>query len=117
MLKAQYGITASADSDVVTNWVSATGTWQNPASSDVPRIKAIRIVVVSRSAEPAASVVSSACTNANGIANTGPCSFQDAESPVIDLSNIPVMSGKTWQNYRYRVYQSVIPLRNVLWSY
>jgi type IV pilus assembly protein PilW len=117
MLKAQYGITASADSDVVTNWVSATGTWQTPASSDVPRIKAIRIVVVSRSAEPAASVVSSACTNANGIANTGPCSFQDAESPVIDLSNIPVMSGKTWQNYRYRVYQSVIPLRNVLWSY
>jgi type IV pilus assembly protein PilW len=117
MLKAQYGITASAGSDVVSNWVNATGIWQNPAFSDLPRIKAIRIVVVSRSAEPAASAVSNACTNANSIVNTGPCSFQDAESPVIDLSNIPVMSGRTWQNYRYRVYQSVIPLRNVLWSY
>jgi len=117
MLKAQYGITASAASDIVTNWVSATGTWQNPTFADLPRIKAIRVVVVSRSVEPAVGTVSSACTNSNSIVNTGPCSFQDAESPVIDLSTIPVMSGKTWQNYRYRVYQSIIPLRNVLWSY
>ena len=118
MLKAQYGITDSSDSDVVTSWVSATGpTWANPTPDVLPRIKAIRVAVVSRSPEPAATSVTSPCTNANGVANTGPCSFQDADSPVINLSNVPVPTGKTWRNYRYRVYHSVIPLRNVLWNY
>ena len=50
------------------------------------------------------------------VANTGPCSFQDAAAPVIDLSGITVATGKTWRNYRYRVLKAVIPLRNVIWS-
>lgn len=117
-MKAQYGITASAASDVVTNWVNATGaTWTVPSAVNVPRIKAVRIAVVARSKEGASGLVTAACTNAAGVANTGPCSFQDAEAPVIDLSATSVPAGKTWQNYRYRVYQSVIPLRNVAWNY
>jgi len=118
MLQAQYGISDKADSDVVTSWQNASGpTWSAPAAADVPRIKAIRVAVVSRSVEPGGSQVSAPCTNAAGVANNGPCSFQDADSPVIDLSNVPVAPGKTWRHYRYRVYHSVIPLRNVLWNY
>lgn len=117
-MQAQYGITASAASNVVTNWVDATGgTWTTPNAATIPRIKAVRIVVVARSKEAAAGLVTAACTNAAGVASTGPCSFQDAEAPVIDLSATSVPAGKTWQNYRYRVYQSVIPLRNVSWNY
>jgi type IV pilus assembly protein PilW len=118
MLKAQYGITDSAASDVVTSWVNATGaTWSAPDAAAIPRIKAIRIAVVSRGTEPGIGTVTSACTNAAGVVNVGPCSFQDANSPVINLSAVPVPSGKTWQNYRYRVFHSVIPLRTVLWNY
>lgn len=117
MLKAQYGITDSADSDVVTSWVNATTSWATPDAAAIPRIKAIRVAVVSRSTEAGAGAVTSACTNAAGVANVGPCSFHDADSPVIDLSAVPVASGKTWQNYRYRVFHSVIPLRTVLWNY
>ena len=48
--------------------------------------------------------------------NTGPCTFEDAQAPVIDLSATSVPAGRSWRNYRYRVQQAVVPLRNVIWS-
>jgi type IV pilus assembly protein PilW len=122
MVQAQYGVSASAASDVVTQWVEPTGaTWgttatTGPTTANVARIKAVRLVLVARSKEAEAAQVSAPCTNANGVANTGPCSFQDAAAPVIDLSATTVAAGKSWRNYRYRVHQAVIPLRNVIWS-
>lgn len=116
-LKAQYGVTDSASSDIVTQWVDATGAWAAPGAVDIPRIKALRIVVVSRAPEVGAGNITSACTNAAGVANVGPCSFQDADAPVIDLSAVPVPAGTNWRNFRYRVFHSVIPLRTVLWNY
>lgn len=118
LMQAQYGISNSADSDVVTQWVEPTGaTWgATPSVADVARIKALRVVLVTRAREADATQVSAACTNAAGVANTGPCSFQDAAAPVIDLSGTTVAAGKTWRNYRYRVLKAVIPLRNVIWS-
>jgi type IV pilus assembly protein PilW len=117
-MHAQYGVSASAGSDVVAQWVDASGTtWGGtPTPDDVARIKALRVVVVTRARQPDADTVSTACTNANGVANTGPCSFQDASAPVIDLSATPVAAGRTWQNYRYRVLKAVIPLKTVIWS-
>lgn len=117
LMHAQYGISASAASDVVTSWVNASAGWTNPAAADAGRIKAVRVVLVSRSKEPASELVSAAsCTNTAGIVNTGPCNFDDAEAPVVDLSATTVPAGRSWRNYRYRVHQSVIPLRNVIWS-
>lgn len=118
LMQAQYGVSNSADSDVVTQWVEPTGaTWGGtPSVADVARIKALRIVLVTRAREADATQVSAACTNAAGVVNTGPCSFQDAAAPVIDLGGTAVAAGKTWRNYRYRVLKAVIPLRNVIWS-
>jgi len=117
LMHAQYGISSTSTSDVVASWVDASGaTWGAPTAADVALIKAVRVVLVSRSKQPDNAVVTAACTNAASVANTGPCSFTDAAAPVIDLSGTTVAAGKTWQNYRYRVQQAVIPLRNVIWS-
>lgn len=118
LLHAQYGVSSSATSDVVAEWVDAEGaTWGGtPAADDIARIKALRIVLVARAREPDASQVSAPCTNTAGLANTGPCSFEDASAPVIDLSAVPVPAGLSWRNYRYRVHAAVIPLRTVIWS-
>ncbi|KPF50283.1 hypothetical protein IP87_09820 [beta proteobacterium AAP121] len=121
LLQAQYGISADTSSDVVTNWVDAKTVgsidWSSPNSAQVGRIKALRIVIVSRSKEPAGEEVTPAsCTNDAGVVNVGPCSFNDAEAPVIDLSATSTPNGASWRRYRYRVQQAVIPLRNVIWS-
>lgn len=123
LMHAQYGISATGASDVVTTWVEPTGAWAfdagagTPTVANVARIKAVRVVIVTRSKEVDTALVTAAsCTNASAVVNTGPCSFQDANAPVIDLSGTAVAAGRTWRNYRYRVHQAVIPLRNVIWS-
>ena len=117
LVHAQYGVIAvGATDDEVTSWVSASGVWANPSASDAARVKAIRVVLVTRAREPDLAQVSLACTNGAGIANTGPCGFDDAQAPVIDVSGLTVAPGRDWQNYRYRTHTAVIPLRSVIWS-
>lgn len=118
LMRAQYGISSGAGSDIVTDWVAASGaTWGAPSAANAGRIKAIRVVLVTRSKEGDPQAVTAAtCTNGGGVVNTGPCSFDDAQAPVIDLSAVAVSSGRSWRNYRYRVHQAVIPLRNVIWG-
>jgi type IV pilus assembly protein PilW len=126
-LEAQYGIAAVGTykdtpipflSNAVTAWVDPVGAWAAPTPAAVVQIQAIRVVVVTRSREPevGAEVTPATCTNPAGVVNTGPCSFDDAAAPVINVSTVPVAADRTWRNYRYRVHQSVIPLRNVIWN-
>lgn len=118
LMHAQYGVSAAAASDVVVDWVNASGaTWGGtPAVADIGRIKALRVVVVSRAREPDPAEVTAPCTNAAGVVNTGPCSFEDAQAPAIDLSGVALPAGRSWRNYRYRVHSAIIPLRTVIWS-
>jgi len=116
-MHVQYGV-APVSSQVVNEWVNASGvTWGSTATTPTPanllRIKAIRLVLVARSGKREVSNVTATCTNQAGI-NNGPCAWQDTAgnpAPLIDLSGIA-----DWQRYRYKVYQTVIPLRNMIWA-
>lgn len=99
MLKAQYGI-APADSDTIDTWKSGAAT----TAEEFARIKAIRVAIVARSREPDNQVVTGAA----------PTIFDGALN--LDLSGTSVPSGKTWQNFRYRVHETVTPLRNAAWN-
>lgn len=109
-LKAQYGI-SDAGSQVVNNWVSATngggaGNWATPLVADLKRIKAIRLAVVARSPlRERLAPGATACTTTT----VAPTSWPGG--PAIDLSNDP-----DWRCYRYRTFETVVPLRNVLWA-
>lgn len=118
-LQAQYGVSASANSNQVTQWVDATGGWATPSVANRNRIKAVRIAIVARSGNLERENVTEACSSTEEAAPTGLCSW-DATSaapsvaspaPAIDLSN-----DSNWQQYRYRVYDTIIPLRNPIWS-
>lgn len=122
-MHVQYGITASAASDTIAEWRNATddtaaggSNWAAPSASLAARIKAVRVVVVARAKEPEATAVSNTCTNGGAVVNYGPCAFDDASSPQIDLRSVPTPAGRTWQNYRYRAHTTVVPLRTVIWS-
>ena len=117
-LQAQYGISAAETTQQVTDWVDASGTWANPAFQDQGRIKAVRIAVVARSQMQEKDEVqgsATSCSNASGTNPKGPCAWKDTAAdpaPIIDLSTNP-----NWKRYRYRVYDTIVPLRNVMWQF
>lgn len=112
-IQAQYGV-APAASQQVTEWVDATGTWASPTPADVKRIKAVRVAIVARSAQLEKEAVSAACSSTTAANPTGVCAWAGttaSPAPLIDLSNIP-----NWQRYRYKVFETIVPLKNVIWA-
>jgi type IV pilus assembly protein PilW len=125
-LKAQYGIAASATSATVTSWVGSdsgstwTTTWAPGVltQANAQLIRAIRLLVVARSGNRETTTVTGACTSGA----KGPCPWPNTVTgdPVIDLTKVAVPSGADatteWQHYRYKIYTTVVPIRNILWN-
>lgn len=122
--QAQYGFDARVGQQalpMVTKWANKmldiNGDSIVGNSPDIKRILAIRIAVVSRNHHPDLAV--------NGICNTAssPSWMAGNEtSGILETTSIDVSknSDKTdvsnWACYRYKVMQSVIPIKNLLWS-
>lgn len=114
-IQAQYGVSALPNSNIVTQWVDATGQWANINNADFRnRIKAVRIAVVARNGliEPAA--VTATCSSLTALAPTGLCAW--AGTAVSPAPAINLAADANWTRYRYRVYESIIPLRNVIFA-
>jgi type IV pilus assembly protein PilW len=106
-LQAQYGIAATANSEIVTSWVDATGaTWAAPTVANRNRIKAVRIALVARNNLLERDVVSQACSGGA----TGPARVCAWGGDV----NLVASLGADWNRYRYRTYEVIVPLKNVL---
>jgi type IV pilus assembly protein PilW len=125
-LQAQYGVSSAAGVQDIQKWVEPVfgGTYEtnwDPGNLDedkVKRIKAIRLAIVMRSPRLEAGVVTGTCTTNLGVVNNGPCAWEDtvptppaiaSPAPQIDLS-----ADANWQRYRYRVFQTIIPVRNII---
>jgi len=124
-IQAQYGISAAGlantDSNFnrVTQWVDATTAagWDAPTVTNRNRIKAVRIAVVARNEKMELTDVTTACTSTTAAAPTGLCAWAGSAAspaPTITLRNDP--DGTSWRRYRYRVFETIIPLRNVIWA-
>ena len=104
----------------MTSWVDAKGPdWANTATTPTKenrnRIRAIRIAVVARNGLLENTNVSYQCSSLTTANPTGLCTWDGSvtgsAAPAIDLSADP-----NWQRYRYRVYETVVPIRNIIWS-
>lgn len=111
-LQAQYGV-ADAGSLAVNRddqWIDATGIWKigtlAVGDGNGKRIKAIRVAVVARSSEYE-KPESGACA-------TTTSEMVDGWSTWANLSKVKELDN--WQCYRYKVVETVIPLRNVIWA-
>ena len=115
-IQAQYGVSATANSNQVTQWVNASGAiWAAPTVANRNRIKAVRIAVVARNAKIEPTTVTAACSSTTAAAPSGLCAWEGSvasPAPVIDLSQ----GDPNWRRYRYRVFETIIPLRNMIWS-
>lgn len=110
-LQAQYGISLKAEENTVDQWVNATGeTWSTPNNTNRKLIKAIRLAIVARNGLLEKESVSYPCSTTH----PGLCAWtgtSKSPAPTIDLSN-----RSDWQQYRYRVFTTIIPLRNIVWA-
>lgn len=123
-IQAQYGISNNllTPSNLVDQWVDATAPWDAPTTAARNRIKAVRVAVVARNGLLEKTNVSNPCSSLTSDAPTGLCAWSGTSAnpivaspaPAINLSNDP--DGTSWQRYRYRVFEAIIPLRNVIWS-
>jgi type IV pilus assembly protein PilW len=122
-LQAEYGIDTNGNTLIEDNeWTTAT-----PAGAAWLNVRAVRIAVLARSeqwdksanatdpsscsrnpqwtsgAGGALALTNFTMTNLDGSAGSADCS----ESPP---------SPSNWRRYRYRVYETVVPLRNIIWG-
>jgi type IV pilus assembly protein PilW len=110
-VQAIYGIAATSTSVPIAQWVPPTGAWDwtvltngSAASTDlIAQIRAIRIAVVARSAEWDKEDVSPAAWTLFG-------------DPVAVAAGATVSGTRSSaeQKYRYKVFDTTIPLRNLL---
>lgn len=122
-LQAQYGITNSVDANSsattsakylnqVGQWVDATNTYGSTMNLDNRnRIRAIRVAIVARDGAMQKDIVSQACNGALPGVNKV-CIWTSDETP----ASVYLGANPDWQMYRYKVFEAVIPLRNVLWN-
>jgi len=108
-LKMQYGVDTDGDNNVDT-WTAATGNYA-PANvlayvgADLRRIKAVRIGIIVRSDEFDRDAPTFDWTLFE-------CTTQEAA----DYTCPAALTGTLPANYRYRVYETIVPLRNPMWN-
>jgi type IV pilus assembly protein PilW len=114
-LQVQYGISSAANSNQVTSWVEPSGaTWAAPTVANRNLIKAVRIAVIARNTKIETYTVNTACSSTTAATPSGLCAWAGSvasPAPTVDLS-----AGANWERYHYRVFETIIPLRNMVWS-
>jgi type IV pilus assembly protein PilW len=123
LFRVQYGIDTNNDG-AVDLWVSPTADdWtdaipSHPAKNDAvwkaDTIKALRVAIVLRSDEPDRSLANAAnystpvpvFSGCENFSHSGDCNF-----------NISLPASNGTFGYRFRTYQSLLPMLNTVWSY
>lgn len=122
LMKAMYGRDTNGDG-VVDRYDDTLST-----AADWASVRVIRIAIVARSGQREKTPVTNSSptwdvgTSAT-IAATNNASHCGTVAPIhcyLDLTIPPASASATdvneWKNYRYKVYDTVIPVRNMLWS-
>jgi len=109
-LQAEYGVAVDSNAD---GQLDRLGSWQTAAPADMASVYAVRLAILARSRQAEKEKVTSTAPawaggsftmlDVGGTADTNP-----GDAVKGDPSN--------WRNYRYRVYETLVPIRNVVWG-
>jgi len=113
-MKAQFGIDTDGNG-LITD--TAPNEWTKVAPANWTTVRAIRIAVLVRSRnfeKPAASAADVAFLQASAPTWSGGAFAMHNVDGTADTN--PIGSPNNWRYYRYRVYEKVIPLRNMVWG-
>jgi type IV pilus assembly protein PilW len=124
-IKAQYGLDTRAsflpnDGLQVAAWsntmTDADGDGVIGGAGDYQRIAAIRIAVVARSKAPERPAAGAACSATTALPTVFGATQPAGVAPVKLTVNVAVAGDPVdWKCYRYRVFETIVPLRNSGW--
>ncbi len=105
-LQAEYGV----DTSVTTPPAGTVSSWTSVAPADWTKVLALRFAVLARSQQYEKTAVTTvAPTWANG-------AHSFAMFNVDGTTDSTPGDANDWRHYRYRVYESTVPLRNMIWG-
>jgi type IV pilus assembly protein PilW len=113
-LKAMYG---KGTGGVVDTWDNIT-----PATNaDWQKVLAVRLALVARSAQYEKDEVTPANPQWDvgtviAVTGTVACTTGSSKCLSLHVDNLSNPSDTEWKHYRYKVFDTVIPLRNMLWN-
>lgn len=119
-LKAEFGVDADANGQIT----DAPNEWTTVAPVDWTRVLAIRVAVLVRSTQFERSADTSA-SSPTGVTLLAPTHAAGGGTAPFVMTNVDGSADSfgpaqpdpnNWRYYRYRVYQKVIPLRNMIWG-
>ena len=76
----------------------------------VARIRAVRIALVARSSQPEKTVVTASAPGWMGSAVSGVTPANPTALPITPPASA---SGQSWQSFRYKTFQTIVPIRNI----
>lgn len=98
-MRAEYGQDANNPMDGILDGYGPT----TPSTAcGWLKTSAVRLALVARNTEPGNTAVTASAPTWAGSATTA-----------INLTGTTVASGKTWQNYRYKVFETTVPIQNI----
>lgn len=109
-LQAEYGI------DTNNNGRIEAGEWTTVdpvAAAQWANLLAVRMAILVRSGQYERDQVTQAIPGWSGSA-TSPLVVTNLDGTASNTT--PASPADNWKNYRYRVYETVVPLRNILWG-
>lgn len=98
-LRAQYGV-AAAGSETLEQWTDASGDFATLEATELPRVRALRLGIVTRSPQAEKPNAAGECEASLAM----PQLFGTEVDPGVD----------NWQCFRYRVSTVVVPMRNLV---
>lgn len=123
-LKAEYGMddgnnngtvqraTYAADDNIIDGYTSVSPTTQQGWQ----RVRSVRLAIVSRSLAAAKPLQGTTCDATPDYTDDANYQVRWARGPDAPSGRkIDVRTSADWRCYKYKVYESVVPLRNVFW--
>ncbi len=101
-MQAEYGVDANNDNMI------ASSEWVTAAPADWTKVRAIRVALLARSQQYEKLAVTPTAPTWEG----GSFTMRNVDG----TADSDPASANNWRNYRYRVHERVIPLRNVIWG-
>lgn len=113
-MRAQYGRDSNAPMDGIVDIYNQTAL---ATACDTAKVSAIRLAIVARSANYVSPTVTAAAPAWEGSTVQIAAPPTNPTAVAIDLTlNPDGTANATWQNYRYRMFQSTVPIRNIAWQ-